>query len=358
MKKVFFTAGPSQLYSTVQEHIKNALRDDILSISHRSKLFIEIFRTTTENLRSLMGIPKDHHVFFLGSATEGMERILENTVEEHSLHFVNGAFSKKFFRIAEQLGKNAKKFEADAGKGFDVREIQIPAETECICVTQNETSTGVSFPMSDIYTLKKRNKNSLLAVDVVSSAPYVNIDFNKVDLVFFSVQKGFGMPAGLGVLIVGPKAFEKAKFLFEKGVRIGSYHNFLVMEEYSRKYQTHDTPNVLGIYLLGKVCEDMLKKGIGTIRKETEEKANMIYTFFEKHEDYKLFVKDKKNRSLTMIVIETKEEVKSLLSKLSDAGFIVSSGYGAFKESQIRIANYPSTSVEDMKNLIAYFTKF
>lgn len=357
MRKIFFTAGPSRLYPTVSDHIRDALRDDVLSISHRSQKFKDIYKDTVDNLRKLIDIPQDYNIFFLGSATEAMERVIENTVETKSLHLVNGAFSKKFFKIAEQLGRKPEKIEVPHGKGFNIKEIKVPENTECICTTQNETSSGVQIPMDDIYYLKKKNPDVLIVVDIVSSVPNVTVDFMKTDMVFFSVQKGFGLPAGLGVLIVSPAAMDKAKLLFEKGNSIGSFHNFLVLEEYARKYQTNETPNVLEIYLLGKVCEDMLKKSIKTIRSATEKKADLFYNYFDKHPEFKPYVSGNKSRSLTMIVIETPGKAKEIISQLTDAGFIVSSGYGAYKENQIRIANYPCSSIEDVKNLIVEFRK-
>lgn len=358
MKRIFFTVGPSQLYPTVPAHIKTALRDYVPSISHRGKQFIDIYKKTTDCLRKLMGIPSEYHIFFLGSATEAMERIIQNTVESHSFHLVNGAFSKKFFTIASQLGKRTEKKEAPAGYGFDVKSIQIPKETECICITQNETSTGVAFPIADVSFFRQKSPSSLVALDVVSSVPFVKIDFSIVDLTFFSVQKGFGLLAGLGVLVVSSRAFEKCKKLHKKGVKIGSYHNFFIMEEYERKNQTYETPSVLGIYLLGKVCGDFLEKGIDTIRAETEEKAGVLYEFFDKHTKYKPRVKEKKFRSLTTIVIDTQGETPKILPYLAKKGFIVSSGYGSFKENQIRIANFPSHSKENVERLLRVFGEF
>lgn len=355
MRKVFFTAGPSGLYLTVKEHIANALNDDVLSISHRSQAFKDIYKETEVGLRELLEIPQEYNIFFLASATEAMERVIENTVKAHSFHLVNGAFSKKFYKVSDLLGKKAEKEEVPHGKGFKFKDIIIPAETECICTTQNETSSGVSVDINDIYSLKKKNPNALLTVDIVSSAPYVTADFKKTDMVFFSVQKGFGLPAGLGVLIISPTAMDKAKLLFEKGNSIGSYHNFLILEEYARKYQTNETPNVFGIYLLGKVCGDMNKKGIINIRKSTEEKAGLMYDYFDKHPKFTPYVKEKKSRSLTTIVIDVQNGAKDLITELSVNGFLVSSGYGSYKDSQLRISNYPSTSVEDVKGILKVF---
>lgn len=351
-RKIFFTVGPTQLYPTVPSHIRTALRESILSISHRGKQFLDIYKNTTDNLRAVLGIPPDYFIFFLASATEAMERVIQNTVQHHSFHFINGAFSKRFYTTAVQLGKNANKTEIPHGSSFDVKSLVIPQETECICVTQNETATGVTFPIEDICYLKQKHKDKLVALDIVSSAPFTKIDFPTADLTFFSVQKGFGLPAGLGVLIVGPKAFAKSKNLHKKGIITGSYHNFLSLEEYARKDQLPETPNVLDIYLLGKVCGDFLDKGMDIIRRETEDKAAAFYDYFDSHPKYKPAVREERFRSKTTIVIDTPGETAKIITYLAKNGFIISSGYGLFKENQIRLANFPSHSIEDAKRLI------
>ena len=80
MKKIFFTVGPSQIYPTIPNHIKNALKENVFSLSHRSEEFINIYKNTAKNLRILLNIPSTHHIFFTSSALEGMERTIQNTV--------------------------------------------------------------------------------------------------------------------------------------------------------------------------------------------------------------------------------------------------------------------------------------
>ena len=115
MKNIYFTPGPSALYPTVHQHIQEALEDDICSISHRSERFKQIYQNAVASLRKLLNITDDFYLFFLGSATEAMERIIENCVEDCSYHFVNGAFSKRFYTIAKELKKNPQKNEAEFG---------------------------------------------------------------------------------------------------------------------------------------------------------------------------------------------------------------------------------------------------
>ena len=351
MKKICFSVGPSELYPGVEGYIKNALSEEVSSISHRGEEFSNLFKSVTKNLKKLLGIPKDYEIFFLSSGTEAMERVIQNLVEKTSLHFINGAFSKRFYQTAKELGKEPLKIEEIPGRNFDFKKIDIPKEVEVICFTQNETSTGTVLTMEDVYQLKKRHPQKLIAVDVVSSAPFVSINYKFTDCVFFSVQKGFGLPAGLGVLVVSPAGLKKAKTLDEKGISLGSYHSFLVLKKFADKHQTPETPNIFLLYLLDKVVSDMLKKGIEKIRKETKVKAKLLYNFFGECS----FVKNPKDRSKTIVVMES-EKAKELQERLNKKGFVVSGGYGEFKDKHLRIGNFPAHSTSDVKKLIKAFS--
>lgn len=352
MKSIYFTPGPTELYPEVGHYMQQAIKENVCSINHRSKEFSHIYKHTHDSLKKLFQLPDNYTIFFLNSATECMDRIIQNCVELSSFHFVNGAFAERFCKTSVELHKKIEKIEVEYGAGFNFKDIIYFNYPELFCLTQNETSTGVSIDPEHIYCLKKQFPEALIAVDIVTSAPYVNIDFNNIDCAFFSVQKGFGLPAGLGVLLVNFRCIEKAIYLKSKNIPIGSYHNFLSLYENAVKYQNTETPNVLGIYLLGKVCENILAQGIENIRNETEEKAELLYNFFDNHHSLKPFVKNHDDRSKTIINIVTGKAQAHVKKILADHGLIVGSGYGNLKESQIRIANFPMHKIEDVKKII------
>lgn len=353
MKQLYFTPGPTELYPEVKKYFQEAINENVCSINHRSGEFMDIYKSSVESLRQLLNVPDNYYIFFLSSATECMDRIIQNTVEERSFHFVNGAFAERFYKTAIELNKKAEKVEVDYGESFDFNNIEIKTNPELICITQNETSTGVAISPEDIYNLKKKYPDSLIAVDIVTSAPYVNLDFNKIDCAFFSVQKGFGLPAGLGVLIVNDRCLEKARYLKSKNVSIGSYHNFISLYDNAIKYQTTETPNVLGIYLLGKVSRYLYNYGIDKLRADTDEKAKLLYDFFDNHKSLLPFVKIKSARSKTIINIEVGETQLEVKKNLGDIGILVGSGYGKLKERQIRIANFPMHKTDDVRRIIS-----
>ena len=225
-----FSPGPSELYFTVKDHVKEAFRNDIPSLSHRSKTFESFYRDVKDVLRELLSLPSNYSVFFTGSANEVWERSIQNLVEEKSHHLINGAFAKRHYEIALQLGRKPTKTEVAMGKSFG--SIEIPADAELIALTHNETSAGVALDTGFIHSFKSKYPESLIIVDAVSSLPYPDFDYAQLDSVYFSVQKGFGLPAGLGVWMVNDRCLVKAEQLLAKGKSIGSYHTLPLLHQF------------------------------------------------------------------------------------------------------------------------------
>ena len=234
MNNIFLTTGPTELYPEIKDFIDEGLENKIFSISHRSEEFSEIVKSCYDNLRNLIGIPDDFYIFFVSSATEAMERMIENLVEKKSFHFINGAFAKRFYDISVSLKKEPDYIFSNDGKGFEFENISIPDESELVCLTHNETSTGVALELDSIYELKKIYPEKIFALDIVTSVPYYKINFNFIDAALFSVQKGFGIPSGLGVMLVKKDLINKTKYLKEKNINIGSYNNFLDLNKGKR----------------------------------------------------------------------------------------------------------------------------
>lgn len=351
MKKVYFTVGPSEIYPTVYKHLRKGVEQDILSLSHRGVGFKEIFKSASVRLKKLLNVPSNFQIFFVSSALESMERTTQNCCATYSFHIITGSFGKTWANIARDLGKNTSIHIISNNENILVSDLKIPKETEIICVTQNDTSTGFWMPPLEIVKLKKKNPEKLIAVDLVSSAPFVDLDFKYIDIAFFSVQKGFGLPAGLGVIIVNPKALEKTQKLLNQKNIIGSYHNFKCLSENAGNFQTPETPNVLNIYLLNQVLKDMLKIGIEKIRQQTKEKAKMLYETFE-HLKFEPYIKHPAFRSPTTIVIDVKGQSETIRKRLAKKGFYLGAGYGDNKLNHIRIANFPAHTLKDVKSML------
>lgn len=346
-----YNIGPSEITDEVYKDILELTKNWFLSKSHRSQDFTDVSKSVHDWLRKLLNIPDNYKIFYLSSATESMEVVLRNFAVKNTFHFVNGAFSSKFYKTSEEIWKTPKKEEINRWK-WDF-EYKIPDETELICLTQNETSTWVYITNEKINELRNNNIDKLIAVDIVSSIGWVYPNIVDADIWFFSVQKCFWLPAGLGIMIVNEKAIEKSKEVFAKTWDIGATHSITNMLKKYDKYQTNETPNVFWIYLLSKQLERFNKIWRDNIEKETIEKWKLLDNYFSSHNIYKPFVKDKEFRSKTVYVFEIDKEKQEILKeKLKSNWIVIWNWYGKLKDEVMRIANFPAITMDDLKNLI------
>lgn len=345
--KIYFTPGPSQLFYSFQDHFKKAIREDIPSISHRSKQFIKVVEETTASLRTLLDLPEDYHLFYLNSANEAWDRIIQNLVIHSSHHFANGSFSKKFHDFAIQHGMESSVSQVSDGETYP--DFAIPEKAELIGLCKNETSVGYTFTEEEIQQIRTENPEKLLALDVVSAAPALPVYFSSVDTAYLSVQKSFGMPAGLGLWIANERCIEKASKKSE-AVSTGSYRTLTNLKKFAEKDQTPETPNMLFIYILGKIAQDLISYGVKRMQNDIVYKSVLLNQTIESHPSLEHFVSSVPHRSKSTIVAKAKNQ-KGLIQSLEKKGMILGKGYGPHKEEHIRIANFPTHSKETIEML-------
>ncbi len=350
MHKKYFTPGPSGLYYTVEQHVKQALRTGIASISHRGKQFEDIYKQVDSNLRELLHLPDNFQVLFTSSATEVWNLTTESLVAKKSVHIVNGAFSEKFYKVVNNSDKEALLIQSEWST-FPEIDYNLIKQADHIAITHNETSTGVTTPLETIYKIREANPEAIISIDAVSSLPYVDIDYSKIDSLYVSVQKCFGLPAGLGIWLVNDRCIKKAEKVNKKITGLKSHHNLLALLKQAANFQTVSTPNVLTIYLLAQVTTDMLNRGIHLIRSEIKYKSAIFYKMIDNHTKINAFITDRSLRSDTIIVINTNEHTTDLISFLESKKLIIGTGYGKMKNTQARIANFPTHSKEQFEML-------
>ena len=96
----------------------------------------------------------------------------------------------------------------------------------------------------------------------------------------------------------------------------------------------------------------MLQKGKEMMHRDTTYKAAILYQLFETTAWLSPFITNKSNRSKTVCVADVENNNQWLLDSLAQKGLIVGKGYGDHKESQIRVANFPTHSKEQIEMLV------
>jgi len=350
---ISFYPGPSRVHDEIPTYVKDAFKKGIMSINHRSEGFIEISKRTIALLHEKLNIPKDYTVFFTSSATECWEIIAQSVIQEKSFHIYNGAFGQKWFDYSKRLHPEAAAYSFSFNDKIDPKKVEIGQGYGAICLTQNETSNGTQVTNAILRSLKKSSVDSLITVDATSSMAGIKLDFNAADIWLASVQKCFGLPAGLGLLVCSPRAIQVTNKVAERS----HYNSITFMSEMMAKWQTPFTPNVLGIYLLMRVLED--SGPIKEVHGRIVERYEQWNTFLEERKSIRHLVDTKTVRSYTVIPVTAPPEViQSIKDTAKRKGFLLGEGYGDWKATTFRIANFPALKKKEIKALMGLLEKF
>lgn len=350
---ITFYPGPSKVHASVPKFVKEAYIEGVLSINHRSEQFIDLNKKTQALLREKLQVPEDYMIFYCSSATECWEIIAQSLIHTHSYHFYNGAFGEKWYNYTKKLCPKAIGYRFDVEQELKIKELDLSSEAGLICLTQNETSNGTQVCNERIKKIRKTYSNHLIAVDATSSMAGIAIDFSNADVWYASVQKCFGLPSGMSVMICSPRAIEKAKEIDENN----HYNSLNFMIKNMESYQTPYTPNVLNIYLLMRTLNE--SKGIDIVQKRTVKNFQKYISVIHSLKHFSLVVKNDEVHSHTVLTVGADQQIISAIHRQAlEKGIILGKGYGLLKESTFRIANFPAIKASEIKLLLQFLQEF
>jgi phosphoserine aminotransferase len=356
-----FNPGPSQLSESTKLDIQMAIKKHVVELSHRSKDFSCMSQKAIMGLRDFFQIPPEYEVFYTSSATEAMILSIQNCVDAEVFHFVNGSFSKKFAEISSSLRKKMSTESVLAGTQNNFPLANIAKTTELLTLTANETSTGVMARREDIAFLREKFQDMLFVVDATSLAGGIALQICDADIWLFSVQKCFGLPSGLGIMMVSPRAMEKSRKMREEQKNTASLFCFEELKKYMNgKHQTVQTPNILNIFLLAEQLERWnANGGMKKREEETLQKYAILEKYFMRHADFSFFVEDARFRSPTVLCIKgDPKKIEEVHERLLSKNILLGKGYGERKKDSFRIANFPAHTLEHISILIGFLEKF
>jgi phosphoserine aminotransferase len=350
---ISFYPGPSRVHNEIPGYVKEAYKKGILSINHRSEEFIKISEKTISLLKKKLNIPDEYMVYYTSSATECWEIIAQSLITKRSYHLFNGSFGQKWFEYTKRICSGARDYAFDKEEIMNPKKYRFGSGPGVICITQNETSNGTQVSSSGILEIKRNNPGHMIAIDATSSMAGIELDFRSADIWFASVQKCFGLPAGLGLMACSPEAVNQVKKINEKD----HYNSLTFMTEMMEKWQTPFTPNVLNIYLLMRVLED--SKPIAAIHKKIVKRYDQWMEFMDSTAFMKHLIKNEDAHSYTVIPVASSPEfVVRIKKEAKQQGFLLGEGYGDLKSSTFRIANFPAIKKKEIEKLQRFLKSF
>ncbi|MGL4631493.1 MAG: aminotransferase class V-fold PLP-dependent enzyme [Leadbetterella sp.] len=331
-----FYPGPSTIYPFLKDAFVEAYECGILEANHRSTKGEELVERSVQNIRKKLLIPTNYEIFYVSSATEAWEISAQSLFKSKIQFLYSGAFGKKWFKYAV-LNPHVSKESKIRGTRFDFQESFdidiVEKDVDTICLVSTETSNGSNLPLESLKQVRQQNKDAIICVDATSGLGGVHYDYTQADFWFASVQKCLGQPAGLGVLIVSPQALKRAKEVDNKRF----YNSLGFIHENFAVNQTHYTPNMLGIYCLDYTMQRI--DAIDGIAHQLKERAEFTYNQLSKC--FQPLVQHIPNRSHTVLAFEHSLP-SDFIQEIKSKGFILGKGYGEWKDSTFRVANFPA----------------
>jgi aspartate aminotransferase-like enzyme len=346
MHKKLFLPGPTE----VREEILKVMATPM--IGHRSSAYAALQQTCESKVKQLL-YTQNRVFLFTSSSTGVMEGTIRNCVGKKVLSTLNGEFSRRWYEIALTCGVAAEKIEVEPGQAITPEMVDAALSKggfDAICLTHNETSTGIMNPVKDIAALvREKYPEVLILVDAVSSMAGVEIRFDDwgLDVCLAGVQKCFALPPGLAVCAVSPRAMERAKTIPFRGY----YFDFIENEKFAIKNNTPATPSISHLYALDAQMDCMLAEGFENRFARHTAMAEHTRAWARK---YFAMFGDERHLSITVSNISNTRgiDVSGLNKELGKRGAEISDGYGPFKGKCFRIGHMGDHTLDDVKWLL------
>jgi len=239
--------------------------------SHVAPSFIELFGRTLANMRSVFLCPTGQPFVMAGSGSFAMDMAAANLIErgDKALVISTGYFGDRFAAIAERYGAQVTLLRAAVGDVVPLEQIETVLKSDrfkLVTVTHVDTSTGVVAPVKEIAQLAYKYGALSVADGVCATAgEECHQEEWALDVYFTASQKAIGVPPGLALLMVSPRALEV--FKARKTPVAGYYADFTnwlpVMQAYEQgKSAYYGTPAVNLIYALDESLRQIIAEGM------------------------------------------------------------------------------------------------
>lgn len=349
-----FSAGPATMPVPVLEEIRDEMMNYrgsgmcVMEMSHRSKVFQQIFDEAEADLRKLMNIPDNYKVLFIqGGATLQFSMLPMNLMKNGVADYiVTGAWSKKAFKEAQKFG-DVKCIASSEDKNFsylpDCSDLPIRENADYVYICENETIHGTTF-----QTLPN-TKGKILVSDQSSMFLSKTCNVSDYGVIYGGVQKNIG-PAGVSIVIIREDLIRT-----DIDLKTPVYMRY---DTHADAGSMYNTPNCWAIYVCGKVFRYLLNNGgLEAMAKYNEEKAKVLYDYLDESKMFNGTV-EKQFRSLMNVpfVTESKELDAEVVAYTKAAGFDNLKGHKSV--GGLRASIYNAMPIEGVQALVECLKKF
>lgn len=316
-----FGAGPAMLPEAILQEVQAELLDwqhtgmSILEVGHRTDAFMDLLSQAENELRTLLSIPPDYHVLFLGGpARMQFSAIPLNFIpgSQKGAYLDSGLWSSLALKEAQKL-KLA--YSVASGKDLQYRTIPLEEtwrwekETAYFYFVSNETVQGIRCPLPAIKGLP-------LIADMTSSLLTEPLPIEKYALIFAGAQKNIAN-AGLTLAIIRDDFL--AQIQGEKMPTLLDYRTHVTHKS------LYATPPTFNCYLALKMFQWVKAQGgVEALYKINQEKAARLYDYIDSS-DFYICPVDPNFRSIVNVCFTLKQpHLESLFLETAAANGLLS----------------------------------
>ncbi|MEA4893909.1 MAG: 3-phosphoserine/phosphohydroxythreonine transaminase [Oscillospiraceae bacterium] len=271
-----FSAGPSVLPTEVLEIAGKEILNyngsgmSVMEMSHRSKVYLEIFESVKSKMKSALSVPESHEVLFLqGGASLQFSAIPMNLMsglgEGSADYAVTGNFSNIAYKEAKKYGTiNLAASSEDKNHTYipGQSDLKLSPDADYFYYCANNTIYGTE------WQYVPETGSVPVCCDMSSNILSKPVDVSKYGIIFAGAQKNMA-PAGLTVVIID-KSLAGREMACTPLVM-----SYKTMIDNNSMY---NTPPCWNIYILGLVLDWLEKQGgTGGMEKIKKKKAALVY---------------------------------------------------------------------------------
>lgn len=352
-ERVFnFSAGPSMLPEAVLNRAGQEIFNyagsgmSVMEMSHRSKVFAEIFTQTKEKFRTLVHIPENYEILFLqGGASTQFSSIPLNLIglTGKADYALTGNFSTSAWKEAKRYGDAVVACSSEnANHSYIPKDIPVRADASYFYYCGNNTIYGTQWKfIPDVGEVP-------IVCDMSSEICSKPIEVERFGVIYAGAQKNLA-PAGLTIVIVRKDLL---------GHAMQQTPMMLDWKNQADNDSMLNTPPCWCIYMLGLVCDWLEDQGgLAGMESINKYKAQMLYDTLDQTQVFHCHAQ-KEDRSDMNVTFRTDsaEQDKCFVEQAEQMGLCNLKGHR--KVGGMRASIYNAMPVEGVEKLCRFILDF
>lgn len=321
----------------------------VMEMSHRSKVYDSIIKSTEASLRRVMGIPENYKVLFLqGGATMQFSAIPLNLMRTGNADYaLTGNFAMNAYKEAKKFG-NIHVAASSESENFSYipsqQELDLSPNADFFYHCSNNTIFGTEWKYCP------QTNGVPVVADMSSHILSKPIDVSQYGVIMAGAQKNMG-PAGLTVVIVR----EDLLGFYPKD-KMPVLLDWKLMAD---KESMYNTPPTYAIYMLGLVLDWIENEvgGLAEMQKRNEKKAKLLYDYLDSQSFYQPAARAD-SRSLMNVTFRTGNEDLDAKFVKESATQGMSNLKGHRLVGGMRASIYNAMPYEGVETLVDFMHKF